>query len=175
MSDAMGWKNITHRDVGDFINTNDLCVIWGANAETLDLSKFSFSHGDWTCYVYTTNTPAWSQFKMDALANNHVLPATPEISRAVHDVRIGDQIEMSGELVDYSIDGNPPRTTSIIRTDTGNGACEIIYVRDFKFLARHHETLYRLAHLATGLMVLSLIVLGAALFILPFIRPGDVD
>ncbi len=171
-SDAMGWKNITHKAVGDYLNTNDLCVVWGANAETLDLSKFTFSHGDWTCYVSTKSGEAWAQFKMDALSNNHVLPTTPELARTFASVRIGDQVEINGDLVDYSTDGQPPRQTSTVRTDTGNGACEIIYVTDFRFLKRHHEFLYRLAHLALDLMVLSLVVLGTALFILPFLPFG---
>ena len=173
LSDAMGWQNITHKSAGDFLNTHDLCVIWGTNAETLDLSKFTFTHGDWTCYVSTSDTAAWSQFKMDALANNHVLPSTPEIAAQFRSVRIGDQIEIDGRLVDYSIDGRPPRISSIVRTDTGNGACEIIYVTSFKFLARHHAPLYFLSHVATVTALASLLALLASVFVLPFMRRSE--
>ena len=172
-SDAMGWRNITHRAAGDFLNTNDICVVWGANAEELDLSQFTFTHGDWTCYVSTSSSEAWRKFKMDGLANNHVLPSTPELAARFRDVRIGDSIVIDGQLVDYSTDGGASRTTSVVRTDTGNGACEIIYVTDFQFISRHHETLYRIARLAMDAMVLSLVVLGAALFIWPFLRRND--
>lgn len=172
MSDAMGWSNITHKANGDFLNTHDLCVVWGANAETLDLSRFHFSHGDWTCYVETSSSEEWAKFKMDGLSNNHVLPSTPEIEALFRDVRIGDEIEVEGLLVDYSVDGRGSRTTSIVRTDTGNGACEIIYVTGFRFLARHHETLYRLSRLAMNVGVFSLMLLGFALFVLPFLRRG---
>jgi hypothetical protein len=173
LSDAMGWKNITHKYAGDFLNTNDICMIWGANAETLDLSKFEFTHGDWTCYVQTHDSAAWSQFKMDGLANNHVLPATPEIAAQFRKLRIGDQIAIDGRLVDYSIDGRPPRTTSIVRTDTGNGACEIIYVTGFSFIARHHAWLYDLGHFATLIAMASFLLLLFSIFALPFLRRED--
>jgi hypothetical protein len=173
MSDAMGWKNITHKSAGDFLNTHDLCVIWGANAESLDLSQFEFTHGDWTCYVSTHDSAAWAKFKMDGLSNNHVLPATPEIEKELLNVRIGDQIVLDGQLVDYSIDNRPPRRTSTVRSDTGNGACEIIFVTGFKFLKRHNLALYRLGHLMTLVAALSLFVLAFTVFALPFIRHED--
>lgn len=170
LSDAMGWSNITHKAVGDFLNTHDFCVIWGSNASDLDLSQFTFTHGDWTCYVSTPSSEAWSKFKTNEFSNSHILPSTPELAKAFRGVRIGDRIEIEGQLADYSIDGRPPRMTSTIRTDTGNGACEIIYVKSFRFLTRNHEKLYQLSHAAMNLMVLMLVALGAALFIGPFIN-----
>ncbi len=170
LSDAMGWQNITHKSTGDFLNTNDICVIWGANAETLNLAKFAFTHGDWTCYLETHDTEAWSHFKLDGLSNNHVLPATPEIAAQSRSVRIGDQIAIDGRLVDYSIDGRPPRVTSTVRTDTGNGACEIIYVTGFSFITRHHAWLYAIGHIATLVAVASFLLVLLSIFALPFLR-----
>lgn len=170
LADAMRFTNTTHKNAGDYLNSHDICVLWGADANDLDLSKLNFTHGDWTCYVQTTSMETWAKFKMDGLANNHMLPATPEIQDLIRDVRIGDQIEFEGQLVDYNIDGGPFRTTSTIRSDTGNGACEIVYVTSFKFLKRHHASFYALARLFEYLTVLSLIILGAALFIAPYAR-----
>jgi hypothetical protein len=47
-------------------------------------------------------------------------------------VLIGDQIQISGMLAKYKNNQGFNRGTSITRTDTGNGACETIYVNDFQ-------------------------------------------
>lgn len=168
-SDAMGWSNISHRDWGDYLNTNDLCVVWGDNASLVDLREFDFTHGDWTCYFQTRNGDEYRKFRGDQFSNNHVLPSTPALAAAFRDVRIGDQISIDGQLVDYSIDSRGTRHTSTVRTDTGNGACEIIYVTDFKFLERHNPALYRLAEFARDVCALALLSLLFAVFVWPFL------
>ena len=39
---------------------------------------------------------------------------------------------LQGKLVNYSHDGLPARKSSLVRSDTGNGACEILYVTGFE-------------------------------------------
>jgi hypothetical protein len=63
--------------------------------------------------------------------------------------------------VDYSTDGHPPRNTSLVRTDTGNGACEIIYAQSARFLARP-PLVWRM------LEMLSLLTIGAAVILTVF-------
>ena len=169
MSDAMGWTDISHRSWGDYLNTHDLCVVWGEDAEVVNLREFSITHGDWTCYFYTRSNEEYAKFRPDQLSNNHILPATPEIAALVRDVRIGDVIDVEGQLVDYSIDGRGSRNTSTVRTDTGNGACEIIYVTGFHFLQRHNELLYRLASLGKWLSAAGAVALLVSFFVLPFV------
>ena len=170
LSDAMGWTDISHRDWGDYLNTHDLCVAWGVNAEDVDLREFSITHGDWTCYFFTKSREEYSKFRLDQFSNNHILPATTAVAALVRDARIGDEISVEGQLVNYSIDGRGSRNTSTIRTDTGNGACEIIYVTDFKFLKRHNEFLYKLASLARFVSAASLVALLFSIFVWPFLR-----
>jgi len=172
---SASWLDITHTQVGDFFNTHDLCVIWGDNAHSPFLKEVNFSHGDWTCYFQTHSAQAWKSFRQDQISNNHILPATPEVLDVIRSAQIGDQIEISGQLVDYSTDGNPPRTTSLVRTDTGNGACEIIYAQSARFLARP-PLLWRL------LEKLSLLTVGAAalltlfaLIVLPYLKRGMIS
>ena len=169
LSDAMGFTNITHKAVGDFINTHDFCVAWGDDVEKVDLREFSITHGDWTCYFSTRNGDEYRKFKPDGISNNHVLPDTPEIARQFRDVRIGDDIEIKGHLVNYSIDGRGSRNSSTVRTDTGNGACEVIYVKDFRFLRRHNEWLYRLSAFGKALTLAASLALMVSLFVLPFV------
>ena len=48
--------------------------------------------------------------------------------------RIGDQLRVRGWLASYSNDDGFRRGTGTTRDDTGNGACETIYVEDFRVL-----------------------------------------
>ncbi len=134
--DSSSWFDISHAQAGDFFNTHDLCVIWGEDARSSFLPDIEFTHGDWTCYFRTKSAGAWKAFRKDQLSNNHILPASPDVLDVIRSAQIGDQIEISGQLVDYSTDGNPMRKTSLTRTDTENGACEIIYATQARFLAR---------------------------------------
>lgn len=169
MTDAMGWTDISHRAWGDYLNTHDLCIVWGADAEVVDLREFSITHGDWTCYYYTRSRDEFAKFRPDQFSNNHILPASGDIAALVRDVRIGDIVDISGQLVDYSIDGRGSRNTSTVRTDTGNGACEIIYVTGFQFIQRHNEKLYQLASLGKLVSILGGVALLLSLFVAPFV------
>ena len=69
---SFSWIDTSHEQWGDFLNTKDICVIWGKNVTNPYLRQFKFSHGDWTCYVKTSSSEAWSTFKLDQLSNNHL-------------------------------------------------------------------------------------------------------
>ena len=136
---------VTHNNIsgiGDMYHTSksvdlkDLCLIWGENASSPYLKEIQFWSEPWTCNFYTKNQEAYSSFQQDRLSNNHVLASTPEVRRIIESVKIGDQIEMRGMLVDYHPQGASEllRKTSLIRTDTGNGACEVLYVESIRIL-----------------------------------------
>ncbi len=169
--DSSSLLDLAHQQSGDFFNSHDLCVIWGENASSPYLSKVKFSHGDWTCYFETKSSEAWKAFRKDQLSNNHILPATDEVLSVIRSAQIGDQIELSGQLVDYSMDGNPERRTSLIRTDVENGACEIIYVTSAQFLKRAPAVWRWLRTAALISVMANLVVILFALGILPFLRP----
>ena len=50
---------------------------------------------------------------------------------AIQIFAVGDQIHFEGYLSSYSNASGFHRGTSTIRTDTGNGACETVYVTEF--------------------------------------------
>jgi hypothetical protein len=68
------------------------------------------------------------------MANNHLLSDDDHLRERIAGVRVGDQIEFEGYLARYSNDSGFERGTSITRTDTGNGACETVYVTRFRVL-----------------------------------------
>tara|TARA_B110001454_G_scaffold16145_1_gene14514 strand:+ start:8530 stop:9300 length:771 start_codon:yes stop_codon:yes gene_type:complete len=162
------WLDNTHESWGDYINTKDICVIWGANILNPQLDKLNFSHGSFTCYVNTKSSQAWQSFNKEKLSNNHLIPANKEIEQLIRKSHIGDEIRMKGQLVNYNVNGGPFRKSSTVRTDMENGACEIIYVNEFETFARNNKIWFFLVTLSKITAVLSLLAGLAFVFLVPF-------
>ncbi len=120
-----------HRLANDHLNMLDVCVVWGDNTSTAQLDKLKFWNGIFTCNVQTRDQVAWDSFDMNQLSNNHLISDDDRVRDQVKEIKIGDQIRVRGYLVGYSSAGVGKRGTSTTRTDTGDGACETIYVERF--------------------------------------------
>src|SRR5690606_31174924 len=70
----------------------------------------------------------------DGMSNNHLISDDADIRERLRDVRIGDQVRIRGQLASYESSAGK-RGTSITRDDTGDGACETIYVEEFEIIA----------------------------------------
>jgi hypothetical protein len=130
------WWDIYHHDQWkDFINVKDLCVVWGKNVQTEVYKDMRFTSDSWTCTYYWPNDEVGSRFDYTSLSNNHILSHDESVTKSILKTQSGDQIYLRGYLAEYShSDMDFHRGTSINRTDTGNGACETIYVEDYQIL-----------------------------------------
>lgn len=160
-------ERMLHRRWNDHLNAADVCVVWGANATSLDLNIFDFWNGQFTCFFRTRDEQAWRRFDPSGLANNHLITEDPYIRDLIDQVEIGDQIRIRGWLANYRQGDGSVRGTSTSREDTGNGACETIYVREFQILAQM-DNLWRtifdcslFAAIALALLWLLRVVRGA--------------
>lgn len=138
LHDAGSWKDYLHEKWNDNLNVLDLCVIWGRNVSESAWRNIEFSSGQFTCNFFTRSSEAYHKFNQAQISNNHLLTANPDLARRLRDVRIGDQIRLRGYLAEYSHHHGFAfkRGTSTVRTDTGNGACETLYVEDLQVLRR---------------------------------------
>lgn len=123
-----------HSRANDHLNMLDVCVIWGDNPANDRLHKISFWNGIFTCNVKTRDQQAWDAFDMNQLSNNHLISDDDFIRTQVRKIRVGDQIRIKGYLSSYANDSGNTRGTSTTRTDTGDGACETIFVEQFKIV-----------------------------------------
>ncbi|RLB54454.1 MAG: hypothetical protein DRI34_11995 [Deltaproteobacteria bacterium] len=148
----------------------DLCMVWGENVSSraFQAPGTSFTHHGNTCFVH------WSGpigFRMQQLSNTHVFSLDEKLRAALARIRAGDQVCLDGKLVDVSAvprrapAGTMPAPvrlkTSTTRTDTGNGACEIMLVERLQVLARANR-FWRLLNGVGfwGAMLLALLWLG---------------
>jgi hypothetical protein len=122
-----------HRLADDHLNMLDVCVVWGNNTSGAQLDKIDFWNGIFTCNVKTRDQAAWESFDMYQLSNNHLISDDDFIRDQVRKVKVGDQVRIQGVLASYESPGGL-RGTSTTRTDTGDGACETIYVDRFEIL-----------------------------------------
>jgi len=155
--------DISHKQWNDYLNTKDICVIWGRNVETGVYERMRFRNRDFTCYYRYPDRETGELFTENCLSNNHILPADPLVAEAVLRARQGDQVHFKGWLVSYGIKGAPyARGSSTVRNDRGNGACEVVYVTEFEILREANSGWRSLHKLSLVLAVLAL----AALFFL---------
>ncbi len=119
-----------HRRWNDHLNVADLCVVWGENATSIDLDAFDFWNGEFTCNFRVGSRALWERFRQDQLSNNHLLADADWLRDRVRGMKVGDVVTLRGQLAEYATGGGPPRTTSTTRADSGNGACEVLYLED---------------------------------------------
>lgn len=148
-----------HARAKDHLNMLDVCVIWGDNPKNERLDKISFWNGIFTCNVKTRDQLAWDAFDMNQLSNNHLLSDDEFVRRQVRKIRVGDQIRVRGYLASYSSAGNSERGTSTTRTDTGDGACETIWIEAFD-IVRPATNYWRISMWAS----LALLLAGLGMF-----------
>jgi hypothetical protein len=136
--DTHTWWDYLHREWNDLLNVADLCVVWGNNIRREAYRNIEFSSGQFTCNFQTSSTEAFNAFDQTAISNNHLLSNNPLVVRTIQDVRIGDQVRVTGYLAEYSHNHGLAfrRGTSTVRTDSGNGACETVWVEDFQIVRR---------------------------------------
>jgi len=154
--------DISHRRWNDHLNIKDLCVVWGKNIASGVYRRLKFWNRDFTCMCSFPDEETGALFSERHLSNNHILSADDVMRRRILKVRPGDQVHFKGYLASYSQPANQFfRGSSTVRDDTGNGACETVYVSEFKVLQRANpvwRALKPLALAAGGVLFVMLLL-----------------
>jgi hypothetical protein len=140
----------------DHLNVADYCVVWGESANPALLNQFDFSNGQFTCQYSTQSQDAWQAFNNQQLSNNHLLALDDEVRETIGDITIGDQITIKGWLAHYKNPMGYERGTSTVRTDSGNGACETIFVNEISILQPMHGFWRQLLSFSFGAFLICL-------------------
>ena len=72
---------------------------------------------------------------MQMVSNMHIIPANPQIAKAIKQVKRGDLVRLKGELVEVR-DKDLVWTSSLTPTDTGDGACEVFRVNSIQWIEK---------------------------------------
>ncbi len=111
----------------------DLAIGWGPMADPVVDQWITWSQSRrWYFYRLPAGAPVSPGEIARNSSNVHIIPATNNLSRALLKLERGDVVLLEGDLVDATVNlfGLHFETrTSLSRSDTGAGACEILYVR----------------------------------------------
>lgn len=131
-------------DVGDQLSPRDLTLIWGKVAEHNQDVDFHWTQMTRrTIMAIDSSVDQEKLFGGEAgvgmcLSNNHIIPASDEVRWKLKMLRAGDHIRLRGYLVDVDGIRSDGATfywhSSTTRTDTGDGACEVIYTTGIEWL-----------------------------------------
>jgi len=95
-----------------------------------------------------------------------------ELKRLLMSAETGDHIRLEGLLAEYENPSNGfRRGTSTVRTDSGNGACETIYLERFEVVQKANKRIRSVYHTAKWLLILSLGLYAILFFITPVKKP----
>ena len=161
-------RSLMHRRANDYLNVADFCVVWGGNLSSRILSKLRVWNGIFSCNIEIRDAEAQAGFRDDQVSNNHLLSNDGRIRKKIAGVKVGDQVRVKGWLAHYGAAGNPKRGTSTTRTDTGDRACETIFVDRFDVLDSPFHPWRSAMYLSLTVAVLSLII---HFFLLPVRAP----
>lgn len=155
-NEPTGWADIYHDE--NSVDFRDICLVWGENALNLG-AGVEFHSDPWTCFVRFNSRAAADVFSGRELSNNHLLGGSEHTRATINGLRIGDQVYISGMLVDYWDVAQPDfvRASSLRRNDTGNGACEVFFVEDVVVLKRYESGRYRAYDGAKILLIVALL------------------
>jgi len=114
------------------ISPVDLVIVWGKLAEPEYEKYVSFSQRNrWYFYQYKPESPVDNSYIISHSSNNHIIPATENISLALKTAKKKERVLLEGFLVNVKgtyKGGTIYWNTSLTRKDTGDGSCELFYV-----------------------------------------------
>jgi hypothetical protein len=116
-------------DPGAGLSPIDLALGWGPMSDETVLDKLKISQmGRFFYWETDGNLPIpYEQICANA-SNMHMIPAHDYIRKTLFKVRPGQLIAIEGYLVSVTGKGGMTWQSSLSRTDTGLGACELVWV-----------------------------------------------
>jgi hypothetical protein len=105
---ALGWQKMSNPEIYEQCNV-------------AQSGRFYFWH-------YSGDPPIPFDEIVRESANTHILPATPVVTELISGFRTGDVVHLTGYLVQVDDPDGYHWRSSLVRTDTGPGACEIFWV-----------------------------------------------
>jgi hypothetical protein len=108
----------------------DLALGWGPMSDNRVLSAVEITQGArfYSWKPKGRDLPIPRQVVIEHSANTHVIPADTAARRQLERLRVGQVVHLTGFLVDAVRDDGVYIHTSLTRSDTGPGSCEVVLV-----------------------------------------------
>lgn len=120
-------------DWTSLVSPMDIAIVWGKLAEQNALNGIKFSQSSrWYFFKYDEGYPYNEKYILDHSSNNHIIPASSNIERAIKTLNKNTFVALEGELVRIKAkrrDEDFWWNSSSSRDDRGDGSCELIYLK----------------------------------------------
>jgi hypothetical protein len=118
-----------HFDLLADLIPEDLALGWGPMSDNKVLGGFEITQAA-RFYSWTPRheLPIPRQAVIEHSANTHVIPADEGVAHQLKRLRVGQVVHLTGLLVSGMRDDGAYFSTSLTRSDTGPGSCEVVLV-----------------------------------------------
>ena len=107
----------------------DIAIGWGRMSDEAVLARLKISQSmRFYWYRYQNPPPLPPDEIVRSSTNMHIIPADAAAKKVCKSLRAGELVRMEGQLVEATGPEIGTWRSSLRRDDTGNGACEILYV-----------------------------------------------
>lgn len=117
-------------DRGAELSPVDLALGWGPMSDSAVLEKISISQSGRFYHWSATTLPIPIQAISSHSANMHMVPADSRIEKKLNSLREGDIVSLDGFLIRADAEDGWHWVSSLTREDSGNGACELVWVKE---------------------------------------------
>ncbi|MBR5772720.1 MAG: hypothetical protein IKY00_05845 [Clostridia bacterium] len=140
---AVSTKKYPGTGIANKLAPKDVAMAWGDVARNNDKINFHWSQSGrwymWQADSYEEIAPVGGVDGVNThSANNHLIAADDSVADDISRISAGDYVIITGYLVDIYAENSSGSTytwnSSTSRNDTGDGACEVIYVTGIRWL-----------------------------------------
>lgn len=109
----------------------DLALGWGRMSDSSVLDKIDVSQSGRFYFWRVREFPIPEREIIESSANMHLIPADKSVLRDIERARTGDIVSFDGYLVEADGPNGYRWVSSLSRSDSGAGACELVWVEHF--------------------------------------------
>jgi hypothetical protein len=110
----------------------DLTLGWGNMSDESILESIEISQSNRFFYWRVEQLPIPRKEIETHASNMHLIPSDESTESAIKQARKGEIVHFSGYLVSVDAQDGWRWTSSLSRADTGRGACELVWVKEFQ-------------------------------------------
>jgi hypothetical protein len=109
----------------------DLALGWQRMSDSAVLAKMDISQSGRFYFWRVREFPIPEQEIIESSANMHLIPADKTVLHDIERTRAGDVVTFDGYLVEADGPNGYKWVSSLTRSDSGAGACELVWVENF--------------------------------------------
>lgn len=123
-----------YSDYSSQVAKYDVALAWGdLNQNDIDEHIKYSQRGRWYYYTWDSDSSVNESYIAEHSANVHLINQDSSVLKEIKKLDVKDHIKLTGYLVSVNFE-NGPWKSSLTRMDTGDGACEIMYVTDVEVI-----------------------------------------